>query len=577
MTGTISTLREAMTAIGQARELPEGTPSLAVGIACSFTPLHLQTFLHASVQQASPGRRVSVLPGLYGPLPESIQHVAGQKPDLCAVVVEWSDLDPRLGVRESATARRAEIDDLSRTAQARLDRIHDALAATASVCPVAVVLPTLDLPFIYAAAPGRAGMLEARLESLVAGFRERILGHDGIRVAVPVGGRSRRDLQSDLRSGFPFTSERAAEIADAAARALVRPPAKKGLITDLDDTLWRGLVGEIGVGAVTWDLDSGSLVHGLYQQLLAELSRRGALVGVCSKNDPDVVAAALARPDLLVAPDALFPVEASWGLKSAAVAAILKSWNISAQDVVFVDDSDLELAEVAAAHPGITTRKFPTQDPRAAGDLLNELNDLFWRERLTAEDAVRTSSLRASAALEEAREGSTDPVQFLRDLQGRIDIDEVGAWESARAVELINKTNQFNLNGRRVGEVEWRTRGEADGAFGWSVSYTDKFGTLGAISVLSGVLVEDTLTIDSWVLSCRAFSRTIEHHVLAALVERYRPATVRFEFEPTERNGVVAQLMTALGYTEAGVSGVDAARMDLSGSTGIHTVDFVSP
>ncbi|MCW2855957.1 MAG: FkbH like protein [Marmoricola sp.] len=576
MTEQISTLRDAMAAVGRARELPDDAPTLTVGLASSFTPLHLQTFLHASVQVARPESRVVMLPGLYGALTESIGHVADQGPDLCAVLIEWSDLDPRLGLRESATARRAELDDIIATAQVRLARIRQGLEAVASACPVAVVLPTLELPYVYASPAGRVGVLEARLDLLVAEYAGSLLGVNGLRIVSLETAVSERDLQSDLRSGFPFTTARAAELAHAAAEALLPRPTMKGLITDLDDTLWRGLVGEIGPDAVTWDLESGTLVHGLYQQLLAEFSRRGVLIGVCSKNEPDVVARALARPDLLVDAGSLFPIEASWNSKSAAVDRILAAWNISAQDVVFVDDSDLELAEVSAAHPGITALKFPTQEPRAVGELLTRLGALFWRERLTAEDAVRVSSLRSAAALEQDRSQAEDPVQFLRGLDGQVLIDDHDLWDSVRAFELVNKTNQFNLNGHRVAEAEWHKRRTRPGAVGWSMTYGDRFGTLGAISVLTGVLDGGTLTLDTWVLSCRAFSRGIEHHVLAALIERYEPTRIRFDFVPTDRNGVVAQLMKSLGYTEGESVGVDVSQLDLGDTAAVHAVEFVS-
>jgi FkbH-like protein len=576
MTHQILTLRDAMLVLGAARQIPEDAPRVAVGLACSFTPLHLQTFLHATLQSVRSAERVELLPGLYGPLAESIQHVADQQPDLCAVLIEWADLDPRLGVREAATAGHAEIADLTATAQARLSRIRQSLLSLAAVCPVVVILPTLDLPYPYAAPAGRLGLLEAQLNLLVAEFAESLLSVRGVRVASPAVAASERDLQSDLRSGFPYTSTRAAELAEAAATALLAGPTMKGVITDLDDTLWRGLVGEIGADAVTWDLDSGSLVHALYQQLLAEFARRGVLIAVCSKNDLEVVTNALARPDLLVAPESLFPVEASWQPKSAAVDRILAAWNISAADVVFIDDSDLELAEVSAAHPAISVRKFPTQDPRAVGELLKELGSMFWREQLTAEDAVRVSSLRAAAAVAADREQAEDPVQFLRDLVGEVVITAKGVWDSVRAVELVNKTNQFNLNGQRVTEAEWHKRGSRLGSVGWSIAYHDKFGSLGTIGALSGAVDAGVLTIDTWVLSCRAFSRAIELHVLAALIEQYDLTRIEFDFVPTERNGVIAQLIKSLGYTGIEAVGVDVSQVDLGQSAAVHAVQIVS-
>ena len=137
------------------------------------------------------------------------------------------------------------------------------------------------------------------------------------------------------------------------ARLLAPPAPRKGIVTDLDDTLWSGLAGEIGPEGVSWDLASHSQLHGLYQKLLAALAEEGVLIGVASKNDPAVVERTFEREDLLLRADRIFPVEAHWGAKSGSIERILRTWNISADSVVFVDDSAMELAEVAAAHPGM--------------------------------------------------------------------------------------------------------------------------------------------------------------------------------------------------------------------------------
>ena len=218
----------------------------------------------------------------------------------------------------------------------------------------------------------------------------------------PRGGGDKAAAQivaGDLRSGFPYTTGHAGELARLLTALLFPVPTLKGLITDLDDTLWRGLVGEVGSDAVHWNLDDGSRLHAQYQQLLAALAQRGVLVAIASKNDEDVVNNALARDDLLIRPEHYFPVVASWGPKSASVEHILTTWNIGACDAVFVDDYPLELAEVTAGHPGLRTFQFTPTDPSAAAALLTELGGLFWRDAVTDEDALRLASIRAGAAV----------------------------------------------------------------------------------------------------------------------------------------------------------------------------------
>src|SRR5207253_7677851 len=163
----------------------------------------------------------------------------------------------------------------------------------------------------------------------------------------------RFDLKSELFNGLPYSLSHASLVAESLVRLMVPPVLKKGLITDLDDTLWSGIVGEIGVDKVSWDLSSHTHLHALYQQTLRALADQGVLVGVATRNDPAVVATALSRSDLLILKERLFPIEAHWKSKSSSVRRILATWNIGPSAAVFVDDNPRELEEVKAAFPEI--------------------------------------------------------------------------------------------------------------------------------------------------------------------------------------------------------------------------------
>lgn len=565
-------LREALKLGRSADERSDGAAVHRVGVACSFTPLHVETFVRAYLIQGRPDVRVTTATGIYGDLAGTIDQFVAEGVDSCVVVLEWADLDPRLGWRETVGASIGDIGDVTTTAHQRLDRIAKRLEVLGSRCRTAVILPTLDLPAAYDGHPSGVGRLRARLDLLLAEFADRVVATPGL-VLVNWETRVQRDLRSEIRSGFPHPIMHASALAAACVEELLPRVAKKGLITDLDDTLWRGLVGEIGPAAVTWDLDSGSHAHALYQQLLAALAARGVLLAVASKNDPDVVQAALERPDLIVAPERIFPVAASWGPKSQSVDAILTAWNIAASDVVFVDDSPMELAEVAARHPGITPIRFPAADQGAVAETLREIAALLWREDVTADDRLRLDSLRAAGAVAQARDGADDREGFLIDLAGRITINATSsAWQAPRARELVNKTNQFNLNGRRFDEAQWQQACTREGAFLWSISYEDRFGPLGVIGVLAGVMQGTVATVDCWVLSCRAFSRAIEHHVLAALAEDFD--TVLFDFHRTERNGVLGSLLDRVAPPDMqGHRVLDEQLLSGDSPTAVHVLD----
>jgi FkbH-like protein len=363
------------------------------------------------------------------------------------------------------------------------------------------------------------------------------------------GPEARYDFRSDLHTGFPYTIAHASAVGRALASLIHSPQPKKGLITDLDDTLWAGLVGEVGHESVTWDLASSSQIHGLYQQLLRALADQGVLIAIASKNAPEVVQKALEREDLRLPIQKIFPLEVHWDAKSGSVDRILKAWNISAESVVFVDDSPMELEEVRAAHPDIECVLFPKSDYAAGLTFLRRLRDLFGKARLSEEDAYRLESIRTAQALVADDGAGALAEDFLARAEATVTLEYNPPPSDRRVVELVNKTNQFNLNGIRYSEGEWFKLLEEPGSFALAVSYADKFGPLGKVSVMRGKKTGDVVYIDTWVLSCRAFSRRIEHQCLTQLMEHFGAKQVVLKFTPTPKNEPVRSFLSSIGST----------------------------
>ncbi|NQT51558.1 HAD-IIIC family phosphatase, partial [bacterium] len=461
-------LIEALTILREASP-PDAEP-LTVFLACGFMPGHLETFLAAHLRRLCPSKAVTMETGLYGDLAGSLGRLTTSSAQAAAVVVEWPDLDPRLGLRSLGGWRPEQLPDILATAQARLRQYLDGLAAAAGRMPVALLLPSLPLPPFAHTSGSQMSPVAAGVQQAVATAAAEAAQMDNVRLAnpqrldarSPLGGRL--DAKSELMSGFPYAPAHADAVAELLASLLQPPAPKKGLITDLDDTLWRGILGEVGVDGVSWDLDHHSQMHGLYQQLLHSLAEAGVLIAVASRNDLALAEDAFARPDRVLPADGVFPMEVHWGRKSESVARILDAWNIAADSVVFVDDSLMELAEVGAAYPDITCLPFPTRDDQAAYALLEQLRDLFGKERVSDEDGIRLGSLRSASRPREHTTAGTDPDRFLADAQATLALDFSKAPDP-RAFELINKTNQFNLNGRRLGEAEWQARLAAPESF----------------------------------------------------------------------------------------------------------------
>ena len=425
--------------------------------------------------------------------------------------------------------------------------------------PVVISLPTLPLPPLEISTPAQALGLETRLWAGAWAFAGEVVALPGVRLlSIEELNRlsppaERFDLRAELAQGMPYRLPHAAALAGLMSRLLAPATPLKGLITDLDDTLWDGILGEVGVSGVGFTLETGAQAHGLYQQFLQSLAERGILLAIASKNDSSLAEQALARPDLRVRPESFFPTEIHWGPKSESVERILKAWNIGPEAIAFIDDSPLETAEVQARFPQACCLPFPKRDASRLPEFFHTLRDWFGKPVIRQEDRIRSRSLRQQVELSPAASGTNPGSQepFLAGLEASLTFQLSREAADERAFELINKTNQFNLNGRRILEASWREFLGRPENFLLTVAYTDKFGPLGKIAVVLGSRQNQEASLSAWVMSCRAFSRRIEHATLRYLFDRLPVTRISFAFEPTERNGPLREFFAALAVPQA--------------------------
>jgi len=337
-------------------------------------------------------------------------------------------------------------------------------------------------------------------------------------------------------------------LADAIA-AVVNPRCKL-IVVDLDDTLWGGRVGDDGFEGL--DLDPAGM--GRYflrlQAFLKQLQGKGVVLAIASKNNPRLVEEVFAnRPEMILQLADFAAVEIHWEPKSTSLARILDRLKLSTAGVVFLDDNPVERAEVRRRFADIAVPELP-DDPALRMPMLlatglfdrrvttRESSD---RNRMYAENAQRDSALQTAGSLDE----------FLRQLDMVLEtcaIDEA----RERALELIQKTNQFNLTTRRYnwGELAAVTRN----GFGRCYRLKDKFGDNGIISVaaVSRASAADA-RIDLWLMSCRVLGRKVEDAIMADLAAQARALGARRligEYIPTAKNELVCDLYPRLGFTE---------------------------
>ena len=329
----------------------------------------------------------------------------------------------------------------------------------------------------------------------------------------------------------------------------------KCLVLDLDNTLWGGVVGDDGVeGLKIGEGNAEGEAFKAFQEYLLQLKRRGMLLAVCSKNEPENALAPFEQlPDMVLRRNDFVAFTANWNPKSEGLVEIARQLNIGLDALVFVDDNPAERALIRQILPEVKVVEL-SADPAEYPLLLDQSG---WLElaSLTSEDRDKTEQYRKNAQRSELQMQHSDYDSYLKSLEQRASIGEFEPQQLDRITQLINKTNQFNLTTQRLSRSEVEALMEHPDTLTACVRLADRFGDNGLISVLAGHREAAVLHVDLWLMSCRVFKRGVEYLLANYLFEQAAGLgleSVLGTYRPTQKNKIVANLYADLGFEECG-------------------------
>jgi FkbH-like protein len=312
----------------------------------------------------------------------------------------------------------------------------------------------------------------------------------------------------------------------------------KAVAVDLDNTLWGGVIGEDGLAGIQIGAEYPGAAYRDLQQALLDLSQRGILLAICSKNNSEEALAALeTHPGMLLRPRHFAAMRINWQDKAQNLREIAAELNIGIDALAFLDDNPVEREHVRREAPEAMVIALP-DDPMRYAQAVRDA-PVFERLALSAEDRERNryyAAGRERAALEQA---VSTPEDFYRSLEQVAEIQPANSLTLARVAQLIQKTNQFNLTTHRYTEQQIAEMMNCPGWRVLSLKVRDRYADNGLVGVAilrdSGAVSE----IDTFLLSCRVIGRTVETALLAHIAEHSRTiGSTRLEgwFLPTKKN-----------------------------------------
>ncbi len=331
----------------------------------------------------------------------------------------------------------------------------------------------------------------------------------------------------------------------------------KCLVLDLDNTLWGGVIGDDGLDGIV--LGQGSpLGEGFaaVQDYAKELARRGIILAVSSKNDhANAIEPFEKHPEMVLRKTDIAAFRANWQDKAANIRAIAEDLNIGLDSLVFLDDNPFERNLVREQLPMVAVPEVPDDDPALVPGILAAAG-YFESLGITGEDRERTAQYQENRARDELKASASDMESYLRALNMRMVWSRFDTVGQQRVVQLINKTNQFNLTTRRHNDADIAAiMADPENAFGLQIRLQDRFGDNGIIAIVIGRRTEpETVTLDTWLMSCRVLGRQVEPTTLNLVVSQAKAlGATRLigQYFPTKKNGMVRDHYVKLGFTRS--------------------------
>ena len=324
----------------------------------------------------------------------------------------------------------------------------------------------------------------------------------------------------------------------------IKEKNKKLIILDLDNTIWKGTIGDDSIEKINIDLsDPVGSVFRCVQNIFLDLKNKGFLLAICSKNNEELALKALfnSKKSLLKESD-IVSYKINWKAKSQNIKDICNELNISLKETIFIDDSAYECDEVLHNCEGISIFQVPKNIYQYPFMLSN--NSLFSLTNQTKEDKNRTKMYKQN--IERARiyknyKNQNNAIDnWIKSLNLKLTIENIFLKKQSheRFIQLFNRTNQFNLSGNKYNNSSFCKVLEKSNSYFYYGSASDRIGNEGIISVIGFEILEENILINEYILSCRVFGKYLEEAMLMPILEYAieRKYKIIFKFKENKRN-----------------------------------------
>lgn len=319
----------------------------------------------------------------------------------------------------------------------------------------------------------------------------------------------------------------------------------KLLILDADNTLWNGIIDEVGYKKISFTNKKKGIDYLKFQKKLKLLKKMGFLLSICSKNDQESLMKVFKyhKNKMILKFNDFILIRANWDPKYKNILDLHRKLNLSVENSFFIDDSEFEINSINSMIPKLECKNFFEFD-----NFHKNIDQILISKefKITAEDKKRDKLYNQEFKRLNEREKQKNFKKYIEKLNIVLTIKKNFSKNFQRLAQLSQRTNQFNSTAIRYDEKQIKKIIKDPQKIIFQCSAKDKYGDYGIIGLAIIELKKNSAIISNFVMSCRALGREIENYFFKYFVGEIIKLNINnlfFLFKKNNKNMLVEQFL----------------------------------
>ena len=319
----------------------------------------------------------------------------------------------------------------------------------------------------------------------------------------------------------------------------------KLLILDADNTLWNGIIDEVGYKKINFSNKKKGVDYLKFQKKLKLLKKMGVLLSICSKNNQESLMKVFKyhKDKMILKINDFILVKANWDPKYKNILDLHKKLNLSVENSFFIDDSEFEINSINSTIPKLECKNFFELD-----NFHKNIDQILISKefKITAEDIKRDKLYNQEFKRLDEREKHKNFKKYIKKLNIVLTIKKNSSKSLQRLAQLSQRTNQFNSTAIRYDEEQIKKIIKDPQKIIFQCSAKDKYGDYGIIGLVIIEIKKNNAIISNFIMSCRALGREIENYFFKYFISEIIKLNINklfFLFKKNNKNMLVEQFL----------------------------------